>query len=151
MRFLLWLLAIAIVSIGLGAQEERKIPKGSLQVMAVGCVNDRILTTTRTPKAVGDDEQDEDVDVPVGRFQITGKKSILTDVKKYEREGKQVEVVGLLRKADLKEPGIPVPGGRVVISPGRGGDRYGRPVPPAQRVVLLEVSSVKPLEIACHR
>jgi hypothetical protein len=61
-----------------------------------------------------------------------------------------VEIVGQVRKSDLREPGIRVPGGRVIISPGRGGDR-NPPTPPAQRVALLQATSVRPLDKPCER
>lgn len=139
------MLVVGLVSAGMGAQEERKIPKGSLELIVVGCLKDRILTTTRTPRVV----DGEDPDVAVDEFQVAGKKPVLDEVKKHDRH--EVEVVGLVRKSDLREPGIQVPGGRVVISPGRGGDGYGPPMAPARRVVLLQASSVRPLGKRCDR
>lgn len=137
-------LAIAVLSAGSTAQEKTKVPKDSIELVVVGCLKDRFLTTTRAPRMAEGDE----LDVSPDRFQISGKKAILDEVKKHDRA--EVEIVGLVRKADLKEPGIPVAGGRVVVTPGRPGDRYS-PIPPADRVVLLQASSVKPLEGACPR
>ena len=147
MRVLLSLLALSIISPGMAAQEKPKVPKGTIELSVVGCLKGRILSTTRAPEVV----EGDDIDVPVDRFQVAGKKALLDEVKTYERRREQVEVVGLVRKSDLKEPGIPVPGGRIVISPGRGGDRYGPPPAPAQRVVLLEATSIKPLDRPCER
>jgi hypothetical protein len=146
MRMLLSALAVAMLSAGpLGSQEQdKKIPKDSVEVVVTGCLKGRFLTTTRTPRLVDGD----DLEAPVDRFQISGKKPVLDDVKKHDRG--EVEIVGFIRKRDLKEPGIRVPGGRVVLSPGRGGDRY--PPPPTsapQRVVLLEASTVRALDGPC--
>jgi hypothetical protein len=146
MRVMLSALTVAVLSAGLMANQERKVPKDSIELVVTGCLKGRFLTTTRTPRIVDGDELEARVD----RFQISGKKPILNEVKEHDRG--EVEIVGFVRKRDLKEPGIAVPGGRIVISPGRGGDRYGPPpTGPAQRVVLLEATSVRALDGACER
>ncbi len=145
MRFALLACAVAGLSAGLVAHQADKVPKDSVELVVTGCLKGRFLTTTRTPKVVGGEELEARVD----RFQVSGKKPILTEVKRHDRE--EVEIVGLVRKADLKEPGIRVPGGRVIISPGRGGDRYRPPAAPAPRAVLLQASSVRPLDKSCER
>jgi len=145
MHLLFPALAIAMLSTGLAAQQNNKVPKDSVKVMVTGCLKGRFVTTTRTPKVVDGDE----LEAPVDRFQISGKKPVLDEVKKHDRG--EVEIVGSVRKRDLKEPGIRVSGGRVVISAGRGGDRYGSPLPPPQRVILLEAESVRPLDGPCAR
>lgn len=144
-------IVVAVFSAGPAAQQSAKVPKDSIQLVVTGCLKGRLLTTTRTPKVVvgGEEDENEELDAPIDRFQVSGKKAILDEVKKHDR--KEVEVVGLVRKSDLEEPGIRVPGGRVVISPGRGGDRYGAPGPPPQRVALLQATSVKLLEGSCQR
>lgn len=150
MGILLSSLALAIVSAA-APQDALKVPKDSIQISVTGCVKDRLLTATRIPLIVGSDEQEdpEELDVPVDRFQIAGKKAIRDRVK--EQDGKQVRIVGLVRKGDLKEPGLRVPGGRVVISPGRGGSRYGPPPTPGARVILLQASSVEAVDAPCPR
>lgn len=145
MRFVLAAIAVGVLSAGLTAQQDREAPKGSVQLVVTGCLKGRLLTTTRSPREVDADE----LDVSVDHFQISGKKPVLAEVKKHDRE--PVEIVGWVRKADLREPGIRVPGGRLVISPGRGGDRYNRPTPPERRVVLLQATSVRPVEGECER
>lgn len=145
MRFVLSALAFAVLSAGLTAHQESKVPKDTVDLIVTGCLKGRFLSTTRTPREVDGDE----LDVPVDRFQVSGKKPILDEVKKHDRE--EVEIVGLVRKSDLREPGIRVPGGRVIISPGRRGDRYGPPAPSAQRVALLQATSVRPLDKPCER
>jgi hypothetical protein len=145
MRFVWSALAVAVLSAGLTAQQASKVPKDSVELVVTGCLKGRFLTTTRTPRDVDGDE----LDVPVDRFQVSGKKPILNEVKKHDRE--EVEIVGLVRKSDLREPGIRVPGGRVIISPGRGGDRHNPPTPPAQRVALLQATAVRPLDKPCER
>jgi hypothetical protein len=144
MPFMLSALAFAVLSAGLTAHQESKVPKDMVELIVTGCLKGRFLTTTRTPRVVDGDA----LDVPVDRFQVSGKKPILNEVKKHDRE--EVEIVGLVRKSDLREPGIRVPGGRVIISPGRGGDR-NPPTPPAQRVALLQATSVRPLDKPCER
>jgi hypothetical protein len=145
MRFALSGCAVAVLSAGLMAHQDAKVPKDSIELVVTGCLKGRFLTTTHTPKVVDGDE----LEVRVDRFQVAGKKPILAEVKRHDRE--EVEIVGLVRKADLREPGIRVPGGRVVISPGRGGDRYSPPTAPPPRVVLLQVTAVRPLDRSCDR
>jgi hypothetical protein len=148
MRTLLSALTVAVLSAGLLASqdEERKIPKDSVEVVVAGCLKGRFLSTTRTPRIV----DGGDLEARVDRFQITGKKAVLDDLK--ERDGDEVEIVGFVRKRDLKEPGIRVPGGRIVISGGRGGDRYPPPpTGPPQRVVPIDVRSVRALDGPCER
>ena len=145
MHLLFPALAIALFSAGLAAQQNDKVPKDSVKVTVTGCLKGRFLTTTRTPRVVDGDELEASVD----RFQISGKKPVLDEVKKHDRG--QVEIIGSVRKRDLTEPGIRVAGGRVVISAGRGGDRYGSPLPPPQRVIRLEAESVRPLDGPCAR
>lgn len=148
MRAGLSALTAVVLSAGLIAGQEQKVPKDSIEVVAVGCLKGRFLTTTRTPRLADGD----DLEARVDRFQVTGKKAVLEEVKKHERAEVEVEIVGFVRKRDLKEPGIRVPGGSVVISPGRGGDRYPPPpTGPAQRIILIEASSVRGLEGSCQR
>lgn len=145
MRLALSSIAIVTLCIGVAAQEDSKVPKDFVQLSVTGCVKSRILTATHTPKVVDGDE----ILVPVDRFQISGKKPILAEVKKYDRQ--KVEVVGLVRKSDLREPGIRVPGGRLVISPGRGRGRYEPPTGSSRRVVLLQAESVRSVPGDCDR
>ena len=54
---------------------------------------------------------------PGRRFRLSGPKDVLNDIKK--REGRMIEVTGLVRKAALKGPGgIAIAGGRVRIGAG---------------------------------
>ena len=122
---------------------KNRIPKDSVELLVTGCLKGRILTTTRSPRLVDGDE----LDVPVDRFQISGKKPLLDEVKEHDR--REVEIRGRVRNSDLKEPGIRVPGGRLIISPGRGQDRHAPPAGPSQRVVLVEASAVRRLDGSC--
>jgi hypothetical protein len=145
MSLVLSSMAVVALWAGLEAGQPSKPPKDSVQLVVTGCLKGRILTSTREPKALGDDAPD----VPADRFQVSGRKPMLAEVKR--QDGREVEIVGLVRKSDLKEPGIRVPGGRLVIAPGRGRGRHEPPPGPAQRVVLLQAQSVRPLERSCER
>lgn len=125
------------------SQEPAKVPKDSVQLIVTGCLKGRVLTAVEAPE-VGEGE----LDVPVHRFQISGKKPLLKQVRLHDRE--EVEVTGLVRKLDLKEPGLRVPGGRIVIAPGQASDPHRLPTRPADRVILIEVLEFRPLGRECR-
>lgn len=125
------------------SQDSGKIPRDSVQLVVNGCLKGRVLTTTEPPEASGGE-----LAVPVHRFQISGKKSLLAELKRHDRE--VVEVTGLVRKLDLKEPGLRVPGGRILITPGQSGDPHRLPTRPAERIIVIEVREFRPLDRDCE-
>jgi hypothetical protein len=80
-------------------------------------------------------------------LRLSGKKDVMSDVKK--NDGHYVEVVGLLRKADLVEPGMRIKGGRVVIGGGMSGSPSTIP-DPVENVAVLDVTSVENVTGACR-
>jgi hypothetical protein len=144
MRTMLPVVAVAVLSVVVAAaQDGPKTPKDSVQLSASGCLKGRVLTISDTPEVVDGGE----LDVPVHRFQLSGKKPLMAEVKRHDRE--RVDVTGFVRKLDLKEPGLRVPGGRILISPGQGQDSHRAPSRPIDRVILLELVEFRPSGVRC--
>jgi hypothetical protein len=93
--------------------QERPVPNDSARVAIPGCAKGRVFIVAATPE-----HEPTQADVAPGRrFRLSGPKDVLNDIKK--REGRMIEVTGLVRKNDLKGPGgIAVAGGRVRIGGG---------------------------------
>lgn len=134
------LVAIALASVTVLAQQgqeegKRKVPKDSVEVTVTGCLKGRVLQ-------VSDVKQTDTQSSPPVRqhsLRLAGKKDVMSDVKK--RDGHFVEVIGLLKKADLVQPGVRFKGGRVVVGGASGGP--GAIPSPVENVAVLDVSSVQ--------
>jgi hypothetical protein len=131
----------------LPAQEPgtKKIPNDSVEVGARGCFKGRVF-------AAGARTEEEGVrlgpDISGHSFRVAAPKDVMNEVKKHD--GHFVEVVGIVKKADLGDHllGAKVGGARVVIGqPGRDPMRSNLPTPPA--VPVMDVTAVKFLSESC--
>ena len=115
--------AILLVSGTLiAAQEgEKKVPKDSARITLQGCAKGRTFTVG--PKS---EHSSANLDIAPGRhFRLNGDKKLLAQIK--GNEDRMVEIIGIVRKADLNPPqGLTVAGGRVKI----GGADPREPVGP---------------------
>src|SRR5262245_61457155 len=95
------------------AQEGRKVPSDSARIAISGCAKGRGFVV-----GFPSDHEPTQTDIAPGRrFRLNGPKDVLDDIKK--REGRMIEVTGLVRKTALEGPGgIPLAGGRVRIGGG---------------------------------
>lgn len=111
MTILLLPLALALLTITL-EQETRPVPKDSMAVGARGCLKGRVFTATSVIEHEG---ALRGPDITGRRFRINGKKALTDLVKAHD--GHQVEITGIVRKADLSDEGVgfKVGGARVVI------------------------------------
>ena len=133
------LAAVALATVTLAAQQgqeegRRKIPKDSVQVTVNGCLKGRVLQVSEARRT------DVESGPPIRQrsLRLAGKKDVMKDVKK--NDGHYVELIGLIKKADLAEPGVRFKGGRVVIGGGTGSP--GSIPSPVENVAVLDVSSV---------
>jgi hypothetical protein len=131
----------------LAQQEERpKVPKDSVEVTVTGCLKGRVL-------AAADVRQTDVQSGPIVRqhsFRLAGKKDVMKDVK--SNDGQRVEVMGLIKKSALIEPGMRFKGGRIVVGGGSmGSGGSSRPPSPAENVVVMDVTSVTALGGECTR
>jgi hypothetical protein len=131
--------SIALASATLAAhsgQEEgrRKVPKDSVEVTISGCLKGRVLQVSEAKRT------DVQSGPPIRQraVRLAGKKDVMKDVK--ADDGHFVEIIGLMKKADLVEPGVRFKGGRVVIGGGTGAP--GAIPSPVENVAVLDVSSV---------
>lgn len=114
-------------------QEKRRIPEDSVELTVIGCLKGRLLRTI--------DQRQTDVEsgpyVGERTFRLAGKKDVMNTAKKYDR--RLVEVVGIVRRADLDDKGITV--GGVTIS--GGPPVSGRPPAPGANVPVMDVEAVR--------
>ena len=105
--------ACALCLAGAVSAQERPVPSDSARVAIPGCAKGRVFITAAAPE-----HEPSQIEIEPGRrFRLSGPKDVLNDIKK--REGRMIEVTGLVRKAALKGPGgIPIAGGRVRIGAG---------------------------------
>jgi hypothetical protein len=130
------------------AAQDRPVPGDSARIAVPGCAKGRVFVVASTPEhepAQGDI-------APGRRFRLSGPKDVLNDIKK--REGRMIEVTGLIRKAALTGPGgIPIAGGRVRIG---GGSPVSPSGDPTRNVggydqAVLDVEGWRVLPETCKR
>jgi hypothetical protein len=136
------------VSVSLGAQEERPVPKDSVRVSIPGCSKGSAFVVTESPEG-----ERTSVEIQTGRrFRLTGKKELLNEIK--AREGYMIAVTGIVRRNDLKGPGgISLGGGRVRIGggppvAGAGSDANRAP---QSANAILDVEGFRPLGEPCPK
>ena len=138
------LLLASLASPPVQDQERPKVPKDSVKVDVDGCLKGRVLRTSDVRPV----DTESGLDVRYLRtFRIAGKKDVLASVK--EHDGQAVEIIGLLKKADLQPRGVRV--GRVVIGGGTPmADPTRRGLPdPSDQIIVLDALSVKPTGASC--
>ena len=120
-------------------QEKRRVPEDSVELTVIGCLRGRVLKTAeRRQKGV-------ETSPYVGErtFRLAGKKEVMKGVKQHDR--RLVEVVGLVRRADLDDKGVTV--GGITIS--GGPPAAGRPPGPGANIPVMDVDSVRLLSNSC--
>lgn len=114
-------------------QEKKRIPEDSVQLTVLGCLKGRVLRTiNERPGGV-----ESGPFVGERTFRVAGKKDVMTTVKKYDRQ--MVEVVGIVRRADLDDKGVTVGG----ISISGGPPVSGRPPSPGANIPVMDVETVR--------
>jgi hypothetical protein len=108
--FALSLLLAALVP---PSQESKPIPNDSVEVEAQGCLKGRVFTAIPPPE---EERTRKGPDITGRHFRVAGPREVTDQVKRHN--GHLVQVVGIVRKADLSAPGMKVGGGRVTIAPG---------------------------------
>lgn len=134
------LLSFALASVTVLAQNgqeegHRKVPKDSVEVTVNGCLKGHVLQVIDAKRT------DAQSGPPVRQhsLRLSGKKDVMKQVK--DSDGHYVELLGLIKKADLTEPGVKFKGGRVVIG-GAGSGSPGSIPSPVENVAVLDVSSL---------
>jgi hypothetical protein len=142
-----FLLACALAAVPIAAQQEQEkpkpVPKDSIRVDIIGCVKGRVIRAAD----VRQPDTTSGVEVRAKTFRLEGKKDVMNGVK--EVDGQRAEVVGLIKKSALIEPGMKIMGGRVRIGTGSTGGTTSSLPDPAQDVVVLDTESVQAIGGSC--
>jgi hypothetical protein len=114
------LVAVALLSGPLVAQESKPVPKDSMRVIIPGCTKGYVFTAgPRTQDQPGSG------DIPEGmHLRMNGPKAIMAEIKAHE--GSMIEITGLMKKGQYKPDGVGI-GGGVRIAPGPAGGSLGNP------------------------
>jgi hypothetical protein len=140
------LISILLATMAVPFQETKSVPKDSVEIFARGCLKGRVFTATSEPE---DEGVRRGPDVVGLHFRVNGPREVMDQVKR--QNGHRVEVVGLVRKASLDDPGIgmKVGGARVVIgAPGGDPTRMNpRTAPPS--VAVMDVTAIRSLSDHC--
>ena len=136
-----------VVTLALGlmplqeAQEKPRVPKDSLELTVIGCLQGRILSTIANRGA------DVESSPYVGErtFRLNGKKEVTNEIRK--RQHQLVEVVGLVKRSALDDKGIK--SGRVSISGGSPVAGMGGLPTGVDQVPVMDVSSIRMRSTSC--
>jgi hypothetical protein len=123
-------------------QEKPRVPKDSIELTVIGCLKGRALTTVENRQA----DVESGPFIGARTFRLAGKKPVMDEVKR--QDGHLVEVVGIVKRADLDDQGVKV--GRVTI--GQGSPASGtRSIPsPAENVAVMDVESLRMRAESCR-
>ena len=121
-------------------QEKPRVPEDSIELTVVGCLTGRALKTV--PERQTDVQSGPWVGERV--FRLAGKKPVMEEVKK--NNGRIVEVVGIVRRADLDDKGVQI--GRTTVS---GAPMNGRLPSPAANVAVMDATSVRSRGGSCKQ
>ena len=125
-------------------QERPRVPEDSIELMVVGCLKGRVLTT------VANRQRDVEVGPFVGsrHFRLAGKRELMDEVKKHD--GHLVEVVGIVKRSALDDKGAVKVGPATVRPPSSSPSASGRMPSPAESVDVMDASSVRLRSTSCR-
>jgi hypothetical protein len=126
--------------------ETKKIPDDSVEIATTGCLKGRVFTATQ-PR---EDFMRRGPNVTGRSFRLNGPRKLIDLVKTHD--GDLVEIVGLVRKNDLRDtaPGARVGNTRVVIGAPRSGDpMQSARVPISEGIAVMDATSIRYLDDRC--
>ena len=123
-------------------QERPRVPDDSIELMVIGCLKGRVLTT------VANRQRDVEVGPFVGsrHFRLAGKRELMDEVKKHD--GHLVEVVGIVKRSALDDKGVRI--GSATVRPASPPSAGGRMASPAENVDVMDASSVRLRSTSCR-
>jgi hypothetical protein len=134
--------AAAVLSAPLSAQEKKPVPKDSVRVSIPGCSKGYIFTAGRRTQ-----DEPGSVDVPEGmHFRMNGPKNVIAEIKAHE--GSMIEITGLTKKGQLKPDGISI-GGGARITPGPAASGGSMPGNPTSSQLFLDVEGWRQIAGNC--
>jgi hypothetical protein len=138
----LFVAVLFAVSAAQEGQDRPKVPKDSVELTVIGCLEGRILSTVERREV----DVQRGPNVGARTFRVNGKKDVMDEVKK--RNHQLVEVVGLVKRSSLDDQGVK--SGRVAISGGPPVAGTGRLPTGAENVPVMDVSSVTLRATSCR-
>ena len=94
------LLTLALANVQTEPQEKPRVPKDSIELTVIGCLEGRALSTVERREA--DVERGPNVGARV--FRLAGKREVMDEVKKRNKQ--LVEVVGIVKRSALDDKGV---------------------------------------------
>ena len=125
------IVAVALLSGPLAAQENKPVPKDSVRVFIPGCAKGYIFTAgPRTPDQPGTPEIREGM-----HLRMNGPKKIMDEIK--AQQGSMIEIIGLMKKGQYQD-GVSV-GHGIRISPGPAPTAGSLPPSATPSQILIDV------------
>jgi hypothetical protein len=137
------IVALAVLSGPLVAQENKPVPKDSVRVTIPGCTKGYIFTAGhRTEDHPGS------VDIPEGmHLRMNAPKKMMAEIK--TREGSMIEISGLMKKGQFRPDGVGI-GRGVRVTPGPAPTGGGLPGNPGIGQSLIDVEGWRPVVGDCR-
>jgi hypothetical protein len=137
-----FIVAVAVFSGPLIAQEQKPVPKGTVRVSIPGCTKGYIFTAGRRTA-----DEPGSVDIPQGmHFRMNGPKKMMTEIKAHE--GSMISITGLIKKGQYDPRGVGI-GGGVRVTPGPESTGGGRPGTPIGSQIFIDVEGWRPVAGDC--
>ena len=124
-------------------QEHPQVPKDSLQLSITGCLTGRVLAVSDVRRT----DTESGPPVRAKSFRLSAKGDVMDDVKREDHH--LVDVIGLVRKSALIEPGVRI-GKRITVGGGNpvAGSSGARPAPP-EMIPVMDVWSIRQRSTSC--
>lgn len=108
-----------------------------------GCARGRVFTVERHPE-----HETRGIELELGsRIRLQGPRQLLDEIRANQRS--MIEIVGLMKQADVRPPGIGIAGGRIRIAPVMPtGREIGRE--PGPQPAVIDVESWRLLNATCR-
>jgi hypothetical protein len=136
------IVAVAVLSGRLAAQEHKPVPKDSMRVSIPGCTKGYIFTAGRRTV-----DEPGSVSVPEGtHFRMNGPKKLIAEIKAHE--GSMIAITGVTKRGQYTPDGVGI-GGGVRVSQGPGFTGGGLPGSPVAGQIGIDVEGWRPVEGHC--
>ena len=138
------IVAAAMLSGPLVAQEQKPVPKGSVRVSIPGCTKGYIFTAG--PRTV---DEPGTVDIPQGtHFRMNAPKKLITEIK--AQEGSMIAITGIMKRGQFNPNGVGI-GGGATVHPGPDPMGGGRPGTGIGNQIFIDVEGWRPVAGSCPR
>jgi hypothetical protein len=143
MKHVATVVVVLAASLSWPSAQEKPVPKDSIRLSISGCARGRVFTVDRNPEhEVGS------TIVEYGtRARLQGPKKLLDEIKAQERS--MIEITGLMKVSEVRQPGVGLAGGRVRIAPAAPLGAGGVPRDPGPQPPVIDVESWRLLNASC--